>query len=600
MLRAFRPAGGLRYGLLAHGLLALSLTVVFTAIASDPADARWRRKHLRAGPAYTPPYAALVVDANSGRVLHEANADAQRHPASLTKIMTLYLLFEQLEAGKLKLDSKLDVSDHASQQAPSKLGLVPGQQIAVEDAIRALVTKSANDAAVVVAEAIGGDEETFARLMTRKARALGMSRTTYVNASGLPDDDQISTARDQVTLGRAIQERFPRYYRYFQTSSFTYRGHAMRNHNKLLGRVEGVDGIKTGYTRASGFNLVSSVRRGNRHIVAVVLGGASGGARDARMRALIEQHIASAATNRTVAKITDTADVTASAKSVVTAPVVGAPAAEPRLLRDDVALAAAPAEKPEVAAAPTQPQQVASLAKPALSGSTDPISPVRVKTISVKAGNVQTASLYPLVTPAPQATVAPAHFAKNGAGNGAGNGAANASANASANGPDGSTTVMAKTTASPSDAPLPPPPGARPGVLGVLPVEPPPGARPGVLGVLPVEPPRGAVYQTASATSTPVPAPVQNAVSRTLRPAKGPWLIQVGAFPKETEAQERLREAQAMGKKVLVRAEPFTEKFVKGEQEYYRARFDGLTQASAEAACKYFKRNDIACLTIKN
>jgi D-alanyl-D-alanine carboxypeptidase len=595
MLRAFRPAGGLRYG-----LLALTLTVVLTAVASDPADARWRRKHLRAGPAYTPPYAALVVDANTGRVLHEANPDAQRHPASLTKIMTLYLLFEQLESGKLKLDSKLDVSDHASQQAPSKLGLLPGQQIAVEDAIRALVTKSANDAAVVVAEAIGGDEETFAKMMTRKARALGMSRTTYVNASGLPDDDQISTARDQVTLGRAIQDRFPRYYRYFQTSSFSYRGHAMRNHNKLLGRVEGVDGIKTGYTRASGFNLVSSVRRGNRHIVAVVLGGASGGARDARMRSLIEQHIASAATNRTIAKITETSDVTASAKSVTTAPVAGTalaaePRFEPRLAREDAALAmvaAAAAEKPEITAPPTaQPaaqQQTPSLAKPPLSGSTDPIAPVRVKTITVKAGNVQTASLYPLVTPAPQATVAPAHFAKSGPAHGSAASATNAVTNAPANGSSNSTVAPTNTAATmPSEAPLPPPPGARPGILGVL----------------PVEPPRGAVYQTASAASAPIPAPTtapaQTTVVKT-RPTKGPWLIQVGAFPKETEAQERLREAQTKGKTLLAKAAPFTEKFVKGEQEYYRARFDGLTQASAEAACKYFKRNDIACMTIKN
>ena len=169
---------------------------------------------------------------------------------------------------------------------------------------------------MVVAEAIGGDEETFARMMTRKARALGMSRTVYNNASGLPDEDQLTTARDQATLGRAIQDRFPRYYRYFATPSFTYRGHAMRNHNKLLGRVEGVDGIKTGYTRASGFNLVSSVRRGSRHVVAVVLGGASGGARDARMRALIEQHIASASNNRTVAKIAETTDVAAAAPKI--------------------------------------------------------------------------------------------------------------------------------------------------------------------------------------------------------------------------------------------------------------------------------------------
>ena len=218
-----------------------------------------RKRHQ--SPSYSPPYAAIVVDANSGNTLHAANADLLRHPASLTKIMTLYMLFEQIEAGKLRLDSRLEVSEHASEQAPSKLGLRPGQTLSVEDAIRALVTKSANDAAVVVAEAIGGDEETFGRMMTRKARALGMSRTVYVNASGLPDSDQITTARDQAILGRAIQDRFPRYYRYFATPAFVYHGRAMRNHNKLLGRVEGVDGIKTGYTRMSGFNLVSSVRR---------------------------------------------------------------------------------------------------------------------------------------------------------------------------------------------------------------------------------------------------------------------------------------------------------------------------------------------------
>ena len=252
MLRGIRPAHGLRFG-----LCTLAAVVGLAAITTEPADARSRRgkRHHHARVAYTPPYADIVVDANSGEALHATNADSLRHPASLTKIMTLYLLFEQLEAGKLRLDSRLEVSEHASMQAPSKLGLMPGQTIAVEDAIRALVTKSANDAAVVVAETIGGDEDSFARMMTRKARALGMSRTNYANASGLPDEEQVTTARDQVTLGRAIQDRFPRYYRYFATSSFVYRGHAMRNHNKLLGRVEGVDGIKTGYTNASGFNL---------------------------------------------------------------------------------------------------------------------------------------------------------------------------------------------------------------------------------------------------------------------------------------------------------------------------------------------------------
>ena len=543
MLRAIRPADGLRFG-----LFLLAATVALTAVMTDPADARGRRKRFK-GPAYNPPYAALVVDANSGNVLHNANADAQRHPASLTKIMTLYLLFEQIEAGKLRLDSPMEVSDHASQQAPSKLGLRPGQTLTVEEAIRALVTKSANDAAVVVAEAIGGDEDTFATMMTRKARALGMSRTHYANASGLPDEDQVTTARDQVTLGRAIQDRFPRYYRYFATSSFVYRGHAMRNHNKLLGRVEGVDGIKTGYTRMSGFNLVSSVRRGNRHIVAVVLGGASGGARDARMRGLIEQHIASASTSRSVAKIAETTEVAAAAS-----PIAPAKKPEPRLVREDAPITVASIDKAEAAAPAAGPAPVPATlaqAKAPQPGSGDPINPIKVKTITVKAGMVQTASLSALVMSAPQATVAPAHFAKNAA----------------------------------VEAPLAAPPGARPGILGTLPVE----------AVQAPQPQRAATYQTASAASVPVaPEPVAS------RAVRGPWLIQVGAFPKETEALERLREAQAVGKPVLAKAEPFTEKFIKGAHEYFRARFDGFSQASAEAACKHFKRAEMACLAIRN
>ena len=250
-------------------------------------------------------FSSIIVDGNSGATLSANNPDASRHPASLTKIMTLYLLFERLDAGKMNLDTEMSVSEHASEQAPTKLGLRPGQTIRVEDAIKGLVTRSANDAAVVIAEAIAGDEDDFAKLMTRKARALGMTRTVYVNASGLPDDDQVTTARDQSTLGRAIQDRFPRYYRYFSTETFNYHGHSIRNHNHLLGSVEGVDGIKTGYTRASGFNLVTSMRRGNRHLVGVVMGGRSGGSRDAIMRNLLAENLEKAATKRTVAAITE-------------------------------------------------------------------------------------------------------------------------------------------------------------------------------------------------------------------------------------------------------------------------------------------------------
>src|SRR5580704_9716519 len=219
--------------------------------------------------------------------------------------MTLYLLFERLESGKLKLDAPLPVSEHASIQAPTKLGLKPDQTIQVEDAISGLVTKSANDAAVAVAEAIAGDEQEFAQLMTRKAHALGMSRTVYRNASGLPNDEQVTTARDQSTLGRAIQDRFPRYYRYFSTTAFNFHGHTITGHNHLLGSVDGVDGIKTGYTRASGFNLITSIHRGNRFLVGVVMGGRSGGSRDAIMRNLLAENITRGATTRTVAAITE-------------------------------------------------------------------------------------------------------------------------------------------------------------------------------------------------------------------------------------------------------------------------------------------------------
>lgn len=263
--------------------LAAGMAAALSLTAVTPAEARPRRH-----PGYAPAYSAIVVDAKTGETIHAEAADAHRFPASVTKVMTLYLLFEQIDSGRFSLQSPLRVSAEAARQPPSKIGVRAGSTITVEEAIRALVTKSANDVAVVVAENISGSEEAFGQLMTRKARAIGMSRTTFRNASGLPDATQVTTARDLATLGRAIQDHFPTYYRYFQTYSFAYRGVNHRNHNRLLGRVEGVDGIKTGYTRASGFNLLTSARRGQRQIVAVVMGGRTGGARDARMRQIVE------------------------------------------------------------------------------------------------------------------------------------------------------------------------------------------------------------------------------------------------------------------------------------------------------------------------
>jgi D-alanyl-D-alanine carboxypeptidase len=206
-------------------------------------------------------------------------------------MMTLYLLFEELDAKRLSLESKLSVSANAARQPPSKLGLRAGGKISVEDAILALVTKSANDVAVVVAENLGGSVGDFAARMTRTARALGMTKTTFRNPHGLPDGGQVTTAHDLVRLALALQDRFPTYYAYFGKKSFTYRGARHRNHNRLLGSVAGVDGIKTGYTRSSGFNLVTNVRRDGRHIIAVVMGGKSASSRDAHMRELIAKYL---------------------------------------------------------------------------------------------------------------------------------------------------------------------------------------------------------------------------------------------------------------------------------------------------------------------
>ena len=381
---------GLRYG-----VVSLAAIVAVLTITSDAADARHHRRlrvhyvsahhvarahhHARAED-YSPPSASIVVDGNTGAVLQASNPDASRHPASLTKIMTLYLLFERLDAGKIKLDTPLKVSEHASDQDPTKLDLKSGQTIPVEDAIKGVVTRSANDAAVVIAESLGGSESEFAKLMTQKAHALGMSRTTYVNASGLPDDDQITTARDQALLGRAIQDRFPNYYKYFSLPAFVYHGVAIRNHDHLLGSVQGVDGIKTGFTRASGFNLVTSVHRDGRYVVAVVLGGRSSFQRDAHMRELIGAHIKEASLQRTAPAIAEHT----------------APRDEPQQAAVTKASTVSRAD----------PSPTATVSTRVAAGSNDPIQPLLVKTVSYRVAPVQAAGLAPMpalvAAPAPQ------------------------------------------------------------------------------------------------------------------------------------------------------------------------------------------------------
>lgn len=232
-------------------------------------------------------YSSIVVDAETGAVVSEVNADNQNYPASLTKMMTLYLTFEALEQGKLRLDQHFTVSAHAASQAPSKLGLEPGDTIAIKDLILALVTHSANDAAVVLAEGEAGSESAFAERMTAKAHALGMASTTFYNASGLPHPGQLTTARDLSKLARALYHDFPHEYAYFATEEFVYKGVSYANHNHLMSAFRGMDGIKTGYIRASGFNLAASAVRDNRRLIGVVMGGESAHSRDMKMAELL-------------------------------------------------------------------------------------------------------------------------------------------------------------------------------------------------------------------------------------------------------------------------------------------------------------------------
>ena len=531
-------------------------------------------------------FAAIVVDANSGRTLYSRNENELRHPASVTKVMTLYLLFEQLEKGRMRLDTPLMISSHAAMQAPSKLGLAPGETISVENAIKALVTKSANDIACAVAENIGGSQANFARLMTRKAHALGMSKTHYENASGLPDPAQVTTARDLAVLGRAIQDRFPRYYRYFSTHTFAYNGALHPNHNHLLGRVEGMDGIKTGYTRASGFNLLTSVRRDHHHIVAVVMGGVTAGARDRIMADLIEEHINGGATVRTAAAINEDApadDVAAApaendlpsrfGRAVERVAEAVAPrAAEPQVERAaeeapaEQVVAERPAERRAAYAPEIDPEPLASLPPTAPSHNKAVVVALEKTEKSVKIEKLshndnKPAALFkaagdkttPIVRPAfvpglIQKQVAQSLTDKKKA-------AAGKTQTAVA---DGSTTsrVMKSHEAASANATTP-----------------------------------SAIRAT--------PAVASNAAASG-RPARAGWMIQIGAAENPEKANLLLSRARAQIQTFPANAKAFTEKVQKGNETLYRARFAGLEEQSAESTCKALKRSGFACFATKN
>ena len=510
--------------------LGIALTVA-GSLASDAQARRYYRHHVyrhhyaayrHGGGGYVPAFSAMVVDVNSGRTLYARDENELRHPASITKVMTLYLLFEQLEKGRFSLDTPIRISEHAHRQAPSKLGLDVGETIGTEDAIKAVVTKSANDIAVAIAEAVGGDEDTFADMMTRKAHSLGMTRTVYRNASGLPDTAQVTTARDLTILGRAIQDRFPKYYRYFATHVFNYAGASYRNHNRLLGRIEGVDGIKTGYTRGSGFNLLTSAHRGGYHIVSVILGGRSGGERDRQMAALVENTIETGANVRTATQIAEAEPTEAPRRVAMSEPARPAPPPAPA----PIARSAAPVE-----IAP--PPQTSALALAPI-----PVERQRIALFSAPAAAQSGQFVATRLAPPPRPVRAPERAR-----------------------------LLPPEDVPTTTAAIPLPPAARRPVI------------------------------EASAKGDPKPE-TRTEVARVV-PAGG-MMIQIGASDDADKATELLSRAKARSHVALASAKPFTQAIQKGDTTLYRARFAGLDQATAEAACKDLIRSGFACFTTRN
>lgn len=611
----------------------LSLLAAVFVLTSFAGDAEARRRHYRkhhAGGGYNPPYASMVYDVNSGRTLEATNADAQRHPASVTKVMTLYMLFEQLESGRFKLSTELPVSREAASQAPSKLGLRPGDTIAVEDAIKALVTKSANDVAVVVAEAIGGDEESFARMMTRKARSIGMSRTTLYNASGLPNPRHTTTARDLVTLGKAIQDRFPRYYPYFGTRVFTYDGRGHRNHNRLLGQVEGVDGIKTGYTRASGFNLLTSAKADGRHLITVVLGGKSGRSRDAQVASLIENHMDRAyAGRRQTAKTVEVAaaddrdddedgtpDLPASRKSPDLPPMAVAQAKPaPAVAAAPLGLMAAPSALPQPPSRP-RPAVIAETGSRPVEGTNPGLTRARPLALTAAGSTgVVAAASSPLamVATTPRSPTMrwvesprppePARVTPDSAPRDANRLVPPAN--------------VRYTNAMPGQAPVAelaqPLPAATTAIGKVDERLPSMQARAEIAAQTPPPAPE-VTSKTAKVAEPKAAEPVRRAtleaakVAEAAKAVEAPkpatrsvvrsgWAIQLAAAESDAKAMEILNTAKTKSGGALARAEAYTESVSKGSSTLYRARFGGFDEDGAQNACKAVKRAGFNCFT---
>jgi D-alanyl-D-alanine carboxypeptidase len=585
---AFRSIAGMGRALRA-AILCMGAAAAVLIATADPAEAARRKKR---GGGYSPPYAAMVMDVKSGRTLHAVNEDALRHPASVTKVMTLYLMFEQIERGRFTMETPLRVSSEAARQSPSKLYLEAGETITVRDAVMALITKSANDAAVVVAEAIGGDEDRFAQMMTAKARALGMNRTVYRNASGLPNPQQVTTARDLTILARAIQERFPRQYALFQTRNFEYAGDVYANHNKLLGRIEGVDGIKTGFTRASGFNLMTSAKSDGRHIVAIVLGGRSGRARDAIMGNLVVANLPRAiAGPRTTSLIAEAPAEPARARPAVVAEAPRPAAPEPQRARQDQGRpdqvrieqvvqkqdnarqepsSQALSSQVLAFAPPMPPQRVATRPAPLDLSATRPVAASATTPSALRwaaapngqqiAGQIVRPSREPVLRPPANVDVT-SSIAR----------------------------VAEPAQESKHEAKPEPRQVARVEIKAEPKVEPKLEHR--------IEPKQAEARHSASAHGKAEPK--ADAKVEPVRPSSA-WVIQLAATDDEGKARDILSRARSKANGALGDASAFTEKVAKGGATLFRARFAGFDDAKeAETACKAIKRGGFSCFAVK-
>ena len=542
--------------------VAIAILLVAACVAPGLAEAKT--------PGVPRAYAGIVVDAKSGQVLYENAADAPRFPASVSKVMTLYILFQELSAGRITLNTKFTVSSWAAAAEPTKLGLRPGSQIAVEDVIRAIVTLSANDMARTVAENISGSESKFAVRMTATARALGMLHTTYVNASGLPDGRQITTVRDQSRLAIAIYEHFPKFYGYFQTRSFQYGRMVYGNHNHLLG-VDGIDGIKTGYTGAAGYNLLTAARADNRHIIVVGFGFGNAGTRDATVRGQVRKFLPQArqGSYMQTAMIPlpgrqEKATVMVASADDVLPPAVK-PMPSPAFRQDDQALPIPVAYEPEpVAYAPEPAIRPAGSNQASAQADDDNALPNTPMDIGVK--------------PAVEALSAigePSRSRRPGA----------------------KADVVGQSL---SDMLLGAPPSALGATRGSAPLVPPVGigdqnepidlmTSGGISGRQVAEAALGGPVPAAPAVPTTAPN----------SPA-GSWIVQIGAAPTQNGANQLLSDAS--GKVAsLVDLRPYVERFDKNGQTYYRARFVGFGgRDDATVACNELKKAKMSCLAMQS